>query len=243
MGGQSYKQNGSTPTLETKRAVKRKPVPKTGLDFLMESSRIAANRVLKRKREDEIEEEADEGYDGERYIQVRYLNDTKLNIFKRFKISNPDFKIFKSKLYSLIPKFFKKSCKKTDICEVCVEGKKNIDNLRRIQREIHNGRIGNCFAGEVEHCEREVTEEDKERLEKLKEKVAIYTSDQRFVDERKSMFAKNSRELDENKRILIMDFKENLRLGSGPVETGKTFFSKQQCSCLGMVLLSPYGKK
>ncbi|KAL1924496.1 uncharacterized protein VTP21DRAFT_4150 [Calcarisporiella thermophila] len=172
----------------------------------MESSRIAANRVLKRKREEEIEEEADEGYDGERYIQVQYLNDTKLNIFKRFKISQPDFKISKSKFYTLIPKSFKKSCKETDMCEVCVEGKKNIDNLRRIHREIYNDCIGNCFTGDVELCEREATDVDKNGLEKLKEKVAIYTYHQRFVNERKSRFEKNSRELDEDKRIHIMDF-------------------------------------
>ncbi|KAL1920657.1 uncharacterized protein VTP21DRAFT_1034 [Calcarisporiella thermophila] len=201
-------------------------VPKAVLDLLMDSSRIAANRVLKRKREDVIEEGADEGYDGERYIQVRYLNDTKLNIFKSFKISQPDFKISKSKFYTLIPKHFKKACKKTDMCEVCVEGKTNFDNLRRIQREIHNDCMGNCFAGDVELCEREVTEEDKNRLEQLKEKVAVYISHQRFVEARK-----------------LGNFKENLRLGEGPVETGKTYFSKQQCSCLGMVLLSPDGQK
>ncbi|KAL1919599.1 uncharacterized protein VTP21DRAFT_1530 [Calcarisporiella thermophila] len=66
--------------------------------------------------------------------------------------------------------------------EVRVEGKKNTDNLRRILREIHNGCTGNCFAGDVEHCEQKVTEEDKSRLEQLKEKVAIYTSHQRFVE-------------------------------------------------------------
>ncbi|KAL1920654.1 uncharacterized protein VTP21DRAFT_1031 [Calcarisporiella thermophila] len=83
-GGQPNIQTDSTPTLVTKRAVKRKKVPKIVLDFLVESSRIAADRTLKRKREEEIEE-VDEGYDSERYIQVRYLDDSKSNIFKRFK--------------------------------------------------------------------------------------------------------------------------------------------------------------
>ncbi|KAL1919225.1 mitochondrial 37S ribosomal mS29 domain-containing protein [Calcarisporiella thermophila] len=46
-----------------------------------------------------------------------------------------------------------------------------------------------------------------------------------------------------NERLLIFNFKENLHLGGGPVETWKVFFSKKQRSCLGTVLLSPDGKK
>jgi hypothetical protein len=33
--------------------------------------------------------------------------------------------------------------------------------------------------------------------------------------------------------IIVMDFKENFRLGSGPVEVGQDFYQKTQVSCLG----------
>ena len=37
--------------------------------------------------------------------------------------------------------------------------------------------------------------------------------------------------------MVIVDFKENLRLGGGPVECGKDYFTRQQCSVLGMAVV------
>jgi hypothetical protein len=38
--------------------------------------------------------------------------------------------------------------------------------------------------------------------------------------------------------ILLLDFKENLKLGGGPVETNRTFYTRTQCSVLGMALIT-----
>lgn len=37
----------------------------------------------------------------------------------------------------------------------------------------------------------------------------------------------------DHEAIIVLDFKENLKLGSGPVEVGKDFFERTQVSCLG----------
>ena len=37
--------------------------------------------------------------------------------------------------------------------------------------------------------------------------------------------------------MVIVDFKENIRLGGGPVECGKDYFTRQQCSVLGMAVV------
>ena len=37
--------------------------------------------------------------------------------------------------------------------------------------------------------------------------------------------------------MIVVDFKENIRLGGGPIECGKDFFTRQQCSVLGMAVV------
>ena len=37
--------------------------------------------------------------------------------------------------------------------------------------------------------------------------------------------------------MIVLDFKENIRLGDGPVETGQNYFTRQQCSVLGVAVV------
>jgi hypothetical protein len=43
--------------------------------------------------------------------------------------------------------------------------------------------------------------------------------------------------ISENELMVVMDFKENIRLGEGPVELGRDFYTKQQCSVLGFAVV------
>ena len=49
--------------------------------------------------------------------------------------------------------------------------------------------------------------------------------------------------LNEKECLLIMDFKENFKIGGGPIETSQIFYNKSQVSCLGFCLIYKEGKE
>jgi len=55
---------------------------------------------------------------------VYFLEKSKSEIYKQLKNENPNLKLSISKFYKLCPKNFKKPKKLTDICPICINGKK-----------------------------------------------------------------------------------------------------------------------
>jgi len=129
------------------------------LRFLEDNSREAANRtvILKRKA---CNDPDGAPYD-KRYVQfivdwlsgllttakihffpsrrqvvtVRYLNDSKRQLFSKFKEAHPGAKLGMSTFYTLIPEYYKEPSKATDLCNVCEAGKHNEARLRRMEQQ------------------------------------------------------------------------------------------------------------
>ena len=57
-----------------------------------------------------------------------------------------------------------------------------------------------------------------------------------IVDQQRKFFNQQRAEIQPDELMVIVDFKENIRLGGGPVECGQDYFTRQQCSVLGMAV-------
>ena len=58
-----------------------------------------------------------------------------------------------------------------------------------------------------------------------------------IVDQQRKFFNQQRAEIQPDELMVIVDFKENIRLGGGPVECGQDYFTRQQCSVLGMAVV------
>lgn len=67
-------------------------------------------------------------------IPIRYLNNSKNNLFKLFKKQNPTLKMSRSSFYKNIPKEYKKATKFTDLCPICENLKKNEKYWRSLKK-------------------------------------------------------------------------------------------------------------
>jgi len=56
---------------------------------------------------------------------VRYLEDSKLQLFHGFKAAYPGVKMSKSTFYKRVPKHYKEPSKLTDLCNICEAGKRD----------------------------------------------------------------------------------------------------------------------
>ena len=58
-------------------------------------------------------------------MPVRYLNQSKSILYQKFHSLHPTTKLSLSSFYKKVPYYYKKLSKKTDMCQVCVDGQKN----------------------------------------------------------------------------------------------------------------------
>ena len=58
-----------------------------------------------------------------------------------------------------------------------------------------------------------------------------------IVDQHRKFFNQQRAEIQPDELMVIVDFKENIRLGGGPVECGQDYFTRKQCSVLGMAVV------
>ena len=71
----------------------------------------------------------------------------------------------------------------------------------------------------------------------LNNDINFYNIHKKLVDTQRDCFKLQMKNLKYQEGLLIMDFKENLKLGGGPREFPKEFYNKQPCSILGMCLI------
>jgi hypothetical protein len=201
-----------------------KEVNDTYLPFLYEHSREAANRTiyvqssLKRKFND------DEGIqpilsNKKICIPIRYLNNSKINLFKLYKQQNPTIKMSRSSFYNNIPKEYKKATKFTDLCPICENLKKNEKCLRSLKKTL---------------CNKTFQPVD---IKTLKEEISFGRCHKTFVNIQKDCFHAEIFNLKSQHGILLIDFKENLKLGGSPNELNQDFYNRKNCSVLGICLI------
>ncbi|PVU95215.1 hypothetical protein BB560_005871, partial [Smittium megazygosporum] len=143
---------------------------------------------------------------GENTIQpIRFLRNTKIHIYNQFKLRFPEAKLSLSKFYALCAKHYQKSSKKTDICFICVAGNKAKLDLKKAK----NSNIFDFF-----------------RIAMLQKLVNDFEAHQELEKMQKNTFKDQKQQLDKESCIVIADFKENFRIGGGPVESGNNFYQK-----------------
>ncbi len=129
---------------------------------------------------------------------------------------NPGLSISLSKFYKLCPKNYKKAKKLTDVCQICETGKKMEKKLAKL---LVNGKA-------TPHA-----------MELLREQVSYFKQHLLIKNEQKRLYDESVERTSAISCVIVMDFKENFKIGGGPVETGKMFFEKSQISLLGFAVL------
>jgi hypothetical protein len=139
-------------------------------------------------------------------LPIYYLEKTKKEIFYQLKADHPNLKLSLSKFYKLCPKNFKKASKLTDMCPICVNGKKNKKKLQSSNNQ------------------------------ELLDEVKLYHQHVFFKDQQRNLF-NNAIDLTTNSScVIVLDFKQNFKIGGGPIETNQQFYSKKQISVLGFAI-------
>lgn len=139
------------------------------------------------------------------YKQPVYnLQETKHQIFLKIKRENPVLKLSRTKFYELCPKNFQYRKKKTDMCDICVNGKKLIKKFGKNSKN---------------------------------EDICFYKNHLKLNKIQKENLQNKINKLEENECIVITDFKENFKIGGGPVELAQTFYNKSQITNLGFCVI------
>jgi hypothetical protein len=127
----------------------------------------------------------------------------------------PEIKISLDKFYNLIPSNFKVPNKKTDMCPICEDGKKAVSELVTMNDSNSN----------VQDYENQV------------EQVQLYNHHLFFKDSQRNMYDESLSRTTQSSCVIVIDFKQNFKIGGGPIETSKTFYEKRQVSTLGMAII------
>ena len=126
----------------------------------------------------------------------------------------PNEKISQLTFFKYIPNNFISPKKRTDICPIC-------SKKQKITQALNN--TNNNFSSENE--------------QKLNNELKIIDHHQKIINHQKNQFNFSKENLEKGECILIMDFKENMKLGCGPDETKMDFFQKKQISVLGISMI------
>src|SRR5579871_795503 len=153
------------------------------------------------------------------YTPIRYLNNSISNLYKKYKQDNLTKKISRSSFYNNILKEYKKAKKFTDLYSICEGHKKNIQCWRSLKSKLSIKTFQliniNILKTEIEYSKYYKT----------------------FVDIQRAYFYIEIFNLKSQHDILLIDFKENLKLGGFPNELNQDFYSRKNCSVLGMYLI------
>ena len=113
-----------------------------------------------------------------------------------------------STFYKLIPNNIIKNKKRTDMCNIC-----------NIKKSLEKKKI-ECKAT------------DSNVLETLENDLKIIDQHQSFYIHQNKEYKDDINEVDEDSCVIIIDYKENLKIGGGPIETNNCFYEKTPISVL-----------
>lgn len=119
-----------------------------------------------------------------------------------------------STFYNKIPSNFIKSKKETDKCNIC-------DSLESLQKKESDCRRDGVIVPQ-----------------KIKDDISAIQNHKKFKDHQKEQYEKDLAELKDNDAIIIVDFKENFKVGGGPTEANRLYYCKTPVSVLGFALVT-----
>ena len=159
-------------------------------------------------------------------ISVRYLNGSMKQLWREFCVTNPEMRVSYSYFTRLVPKRFKHGQKATDLCNICVHGRK------------YEAQLDKCQA---RHCGQDVgaanVDNGAQDEGRLRAAVSHYHGHKRIVAVQNDIYAKSIANPPNNTAILTLDFKENMILGRGPYETNRDFYNRRPMSVLGFYIV------
>lgn len=123
--------------------------------------------------------------------------------------------------------WFKQSHKASDLCETCETGKVAKERYEHLQREL--GSAG---------CERERRLQLEGELSGLKSIVENFDRHYACKEEQRNAFKLQRSSLANGEGLVVLDFKENIVIGSGPRELNAAFYSKSPRTLLGFVIFT-----
>ena len=134
------------------------------------------------------------------------------------KINN-EISISISSFYKLIPNNIIKSKKQTDMCNIC--------NLEKSLEKNKN----HCLENNIE-----VPDIINRDLDSINQHKLFYNHQYKEYNE-------DINNLDANSCVVVIDFKENIKIGGGPIETNNCFYEKNPISLLGFAVVSKENNK
>lgn len=135
---------------------------------------------------------------------IMNLQQSKSYIYKKLIEENPEIKLGRSTFYKLCPKNFQYSKKKTDMCDICENGKK---------------------------LEKRLGENSEDR------RIKFFKDHKELNQDQKTYYRQKIQNLEDDECIVVMDFKQNFKIGGGPVEMSQSFYNKSSISCLGFCVI------
>lgn len=129
------------------------------------------------------------------------------------KLKNNEIEISISTYYKLIPKNIIKSKKQTDMCNICTL-KKTLEKKKE-----------------------EYKKNKKDLPESFEKNIKIINTHQKFYMHQNEEYKKDIKEIKEDSCVIIIDYKENIKIGGGPIETNNCFYEKKPISVLGFALV------
>ena len=177
-------------------------------------------------------------------VPVRYLNNSISALHRNFQ-NEENISISKTSFRKCIEKHYKKAKKQTDKCELCELGKMHkrraecmegkLDQLRDQKKR----RIGGGDQSNIDHEIKKI----RKNLKKLQEQLDFYNHHVEANTTQREEFKKQRKNLGNGACQVVIDFKENISIGGGSVETGRDFYNKSNKTVLGMVVYYKSNKK
>jgi hypothetical protein len=176
-------------------------------EFLKNHSKPAANKTVKRK-----------GI----IHPVRYFEENVTTLFRKYKDTmkeNPltsktiSSSFFRNTIIKL--KHFKKPKKITDKCSICEDGKEYTRKLESLYKKNSSEKV---------------------KIDQLEKSIKIYKQHKVFADHQREFFNNSKRNLGSFDCLMIFDFKENISLQKGPIETDKNFYLNEKRTIFGITI-------
>ena len=222
VGNTNYIQNQKSnfQILERKKNIKRITQDldrKTNVvSFLNSNCRYAANKTVKIKNEN---------------VGVKYLNDSVSGLFLKYnKSALSSLSVSISFFRSIIKKekIFKNAKKETDKCSHCKIGKKSVKSLNKLLKKVNEDKS-------------KLTLEEIEIVKKLENGIEVYNHHKDTASKQYNSF-KFKKQINVLKEkgvkhcLIVLDFKENIKLSRGLVEYDHDFHNKPIRTVLGFII-------
>ena len=172
----------------------------------------------------------------QKYVTVVVRAKSKKELYRELPAQH---RVSYSTFAKLQPFNVRRAKRKTDMCEICQKGEEATQLLKEAaEREPKRVRLDDPAATTATATAAAAAPDtsNNSNLEAARENVRLYHVHQQVARFQREHYVNSRNQLKVGEVLIVMDFKENLKLGSGPVEVGQDFYQKTQVSCLGFAV-------